>query len=188
MQSSQPSSTLVGARLLLRETNKSLRDIALRLLFVDEDAFITYFYRQTEVTPLEYRKNHVPCLQAKNKPSTKTVRIDLAFPDMVVREKTLWLPDGYLPVCDDITGIVIERADVHYTNGDIVRVRRFETAVFKSAMQRLDSVGNIGYGKRQNTVRFSVAQQTNELTVSAVGANCITQVDAQVTFTQRGPR
>lgn len=184
----QQRETVSYAKLLLRETNKSLRDIALRLLFVDEATFVDFFCRQTGTTPLDYRRTTHPTLLPGTSLTRKTVSLVVEFANVATQEKTVWLPDGYFPLCDDIQSMAIDRVDVTYANGDIVRVRRFEAVPFKSAMQRMDQVGTISHNKRANTIRFSLAQQTNELTVSVDGKNLIVRVDARVLFTSVGPR
>ena len=187
MRAGSDKQTLTYAKLLLRETKKSLRDIAMRLLFASEETFVNYFRRHTAMSPLTYREQTPPRLCDTGKRHTQTVQVNVVFPSRREREHVLWLSQTYLPVTQDIVSVTVDSAVVHWHNGDIVRVKRFDAIPRKSAVVCKAFIGRAFYHKRLHTVNVHLDPQSNELTVTVDGLTLFTHVSVTLTVELQGP-
>lgn len=188
MQPGSDKQTLTYAKLLLRETKKSVREVAMRLLFASEEMFVNYFRKQTGMLPLAYRAQSTPALCDTGKTFNQTMQVEVVFPDRRERQHTLWLSQTYVPVTQDILSVTVDHAVVHWLDGDIVRVKRFDAIPRKSAVVCREFTGRMFYHKRLHFVHVHLDPQSNELTVTVDGLALFTHVSVTLTVELQGPR
>lgn len=179
--------TLLYAKLLLRETQKSIRDITLRLLFASEELFIAYFRKHIGMTPQQYREKTKANMCNTGNERTQTLVVEMVFPSRIVREHMVWLSETYMSPAQDILSTTINHVDIRMLNGDIVRAKRFDLLPHKSAVVCRQFTGLVFYQQRRYTVNIHLDPQSNELTVSVDGLALFTKVSVSMTVVVQGP-